>query len=106
MPDESTEVVVARMDERVSQLVDNVRTLTEAVTALTKEGARIDGVAAQVSALQRAVDDVWKEIGRLHDKISSHQQQVAKSAASGMFDIAKLLLASASGAVAAHILSK
>lgn len=88
---ESQGVIVARMDERVSQLVENVKTLTEAVTALTKEGARIDTVQTQVSALLRAQDEIWRELGKLRDELSSHQKAQARSTSSGLFEILRLL---------------
>lgn len=88
---ESQETIVARMDERVSQLVENVRTLTEAVTALTKEGARLDTVQTQVSAILRAQEDIWREIGKLHDKLAAHQQAWARGTSSGLWEVVKML---------------
>ena len=106
---ESQEVIVGRLDERMvgmqkemSQLVDTVRTLTDAVTALTKEGARIDTVQTQVSALLRGQEDLWREIGKLHDKLIAHQQAQARASAGGLFEVIKLIVAGSIGVAVAR----
>jgi len=118
---ESTDVVVARVGERVGnvevqleKLTETVQKLADAAVASVRENARIDTVQAQLSASLRAQEGIWTELRRVDDKhttglatlqqtLAAHQQAQARAQSSGLFEMLKLLIAGAIGVAVSRL---